>query len=175
MYKHILIALEGKPSDEAAISHASFLARHTSAKITLLRVIPVAADDSGGFAKQFQIETGSSGWRRKNQAEEMLVKLGIRLRLNGLFVESALIVGDRSDADEIVSFSSKVGCDLIVMAADGRPWWQRALFGCPADGVHRKASVPTLFVSDGTRRARVAMRETIRTNAIMEAFGTPCL
>lgn len=175
MYKHILIALEGKPSDEAAISHASALASHTSAKITLLWVITVAADGSGSLGKQFQTEVGSSGWRLKNQAEATLAKLEKRLRLNGLFVETALIVGDRSDADEIVAFSNKVGCDLIVMAADGRPWWQRALFGCSADGVHRKASAPTLFVSDGTRRVRVAMRESAPINAIMEAFGTPCL
>jgi nucleotide-binding universal stress UspA family protein len=175
MYKQILIALEGKPFDEAAIAHASALARQFSAKITLLRVITVTADGSGGLGKQFQTETGSSGWRRKNQAEAMLAKLEKRLRLNGLFVEIALIVGDRNDADEIVAFSSKVGCDLIVMAADGRPWWQRALFGCPADGVHRKASVPTLFVSDGTRRARVTMREIAPVNTIMETFGTPCL
>jgi nucleotide-binding universal stress UspA family protein len=175
MYKHILIALVGKPSDEAAISHASVLASNISAKITLLRVISVVADGSGGFGKQIQIETGSSGWRRKIRAEASMSELEKRLEVKGLFVETALIVGDRSEADEIVAFSRKIRCDLIVMAADGRPWWQRALAGSPVDGVHRKASVPTLFVSDGTHRARVAERKTVPVNAIMKAFGTPGL
>ncbi|MEJ2353786.1 MAG: universal stress protein [Anaerolineales bacterium] len=92
--------------------------------------------------------------------------------MGGLFSETALVVGDRSEADEIVAFASTQKVGLIVMAADGRPWWQRAMFGCPADGVHRKATVPTLFVSDGSRRARVATREKIPINPTMAALGS---
>ena len=172
MYQHILIALEGKPADEAAIAHAANLAREISAKVTLLRVITVAADGSGGLGRQFQTEPGSSGWRRKNQAQEALAKLEKRLQMGGLFVGTALIVGDRSEADELVAFASTEKVDLIVMAADGRPWWQRALFGCPADGVHRKATVPTLFVSDGSRRAQVGTREKMPYNPTMAALGS---
>jgi len=172
MYEHILIALEGKPTDEAAIAHALAIARQISAKITLLRVITVAADGPGGLGKQFQTEPGSSGWRRKNQAEEALAKLEKRMQMFGLFVEVALVVGDRSEDDEIVAYAIEGNCDLIVMAADGRPWWQRALFGCPAEGVQRKATVPTLFVSDGSRRARVRTREKMPLNPTMAALGS---
>jgi nucleotide-binding universal stress UspA family protein len=172
MYEHILIALEGKPTDEAAIAHVAALARQISAKITILRVITVAADGPGALGKQFQTELGSSGWRRKNQAEEALAKLEKRMQMVGLFVETALVLGDRSEADEIVSFATEGKYDLIVMAADGRPWWQRSLFGCPAEGVQRKAAVPTLFVSDGTRRARVATQEKPPINPLMSALGS---
>lgn len=171
MYRHILIALEGKPTDEAAIAHATDLAARLTAKITLLQIITVAADGPGGLGKQFQIEPGSGGWRRKKQAEGMLASLEKRLKLNGLFVETALIVGDRSEADEIVTYADESKADLLVMAADGRSWWRRALFGCPADGVQRKATIPTLFVSDGTRRARVARREKAPVNEMMAALG----
>lgn len=175
MYKQILITLEGKPTDEAVIAHTKALAQEISAKITLLQVITLAADGPGGLGKQFQTEPGSSGWRRKNRAESMLAKLEKRLRLNGLFVETALVIGDRSDADEIVAFAEEGNFDLIVMASDGRPWWQRALFGCPADGVHRKATMPTLFVSDGNRRTRVKMHESPPVNSVMSVFGSPGL
>ena len=171
MYQNILIALEGKLTDEAAINHAMNLARGTAASVTLLQVIAVAADSPGGFGLQLQLELGSSGWRRRNKAEKTLAKLEARLRLNGINVQTVLLVGDRDEADEIVDYADNQGYDLIVMAADGRPLWQRALFGCPVDGVQRKSSVPTLFVSDGTRRKRVTIREKAPTNHIIAAFG----
>jgi nucleotide-binding universal stress UspA family protein len=172
MYRHILIALEGKPTDEAVVTHAIGLARELTAKITLLRVVTVAADGPGGLGKQFQTEPGSNGWRRKGEAEELLAQLEKRLLLSGLAVDSALIIGDRSEADEIVAFADEQEHDLIVMAADGRPWLQRAVFGSPAQGVQRKASTPTLFVGDGSRRQRVAEREQMPVNEMMAAFGS---
>lgn len=171
MYQNMLIALEGKLTDEAVINHAMNLARETSVSVTLLRVITVAADGPGGFGLQLQLELGSSGWRRRNKAEETLARYEARLRLTGIIVQTVFLVGDRGEADEIVDYAVKQGYDLIMMAADGRPLWQRALFGCPVDGVQRKSSVPTLFVSDGTRRKRVAMREEVPTNPIFAAFG----
>jgi len=173
MYQNILIALEGKPTDEAALAHATALSKRFAAKATLLRVVTVAADGPGGLGKQFQTEPGSNGWRRINEAEKMLAKLQERLKLSGLAVESALIVGDRTDADEIVVFADEGEFDLIVMAADGRSWWKRVLFGCPADGVQRKATLPTLFVSDGTRRAQVATRQELPVNSTMALLGNP--
>jgi len=56
---------------------------------------------------------------------------------------------DRDGFDEVLVIAAVIlptNC-MNVLRADGHPWWQRTLFGCPADGVHRKASVPTLFVS----------------------------
>jgi nucleotide-binding universal stress UspA family protein len=173
MYQHILIALESKPTDEAAIAHATALARQVAAKVTLLRVVTVAADGAGGLGKQFQTEPGSNGWRRINEAEETLTILQKRLQLSGLAVETALIVGDRTDADEVVAFADEGEFDLIVMAADGRSWWQRALFGCPADGVQRKATLPTRFVSDGTRCARVPTRQEAPVSSTMALLGAP--
>ena len=63
--------------------------------------------------------------------------------------------------------------DLIVMAADGRPWWQRAFFGGIADGVHHKATMPTLFVSDGSRREKIASKQKPPTlNRLYDSFAT---
>lgn len=175
MYQHILIALEGKSTDEAVIAHTTNLAQKIGARVTLLQVITVAADGPGGLGKQFQTELGSRGWQRKQRAVETLAKLEKRLQLEGLIVKTALVIGDRGEADEIVAFADEGNYDLIVMAADGRPRWQRALFGGPADGVHHNATVPTLFVSDGTRRARVITREAPPVNTVMAALGSPSI
>jgi nucleotide-binding universal stress UspA family protein len=171
MYQRILAALEGKESDEVVVAHARGLAAQMNAQVTLLRIIAVADDGGGGLGQQFQLEVGSSGWRRKNQAESDLSRLERRLRLEGLWVETALVIGTRSEADEIVSYAAENNCDLIAMAGDARPWYTRWLGGSPADGVLRKASVPTLFVSDGTRKVPVT-HAAPETNTLMAVFGS---
>ena len=170
MYHNILIALEGKPTDEAAISHGIQLAVQDSATVTLLQVVAIAADDAG--LRHLQMEPGANGWKRKNQAEARLAVLQQRIQSSGVSLKTALVIDDRSEADGFVDFADKGKFDLIVMAADGRPWWQRALFGCVADSVHHKATTPTLFVSDGSRREKVVARQKPATlNPIFDAFG----
>jgi nucleotide-binding universal stress UspA family protein len=171
MYQRILAALEGKETDEAVVAHARRLAAQIKAQVTLLRVIAVADDGGGGLGRQFQLETGSSGWRRKNQAEADLSRLQRRLGLEGLWVEMALVIGTRSEADEIVSYAAENNCNLIAMASDSRPWYRRWIGGSPATGVYRKATVPTLFVSDGTRRVPVT-HAAPEANTIMAVFGS---
>jgi nucleotide-binding universal stress UspA family protein len=176
MYQRILIALEGKETDEAVVAHVQRLAAQMNAEVIMLRVITVADDDDGtGLARQWQLEVGSSGWRRKNQAETCLSRLERRLRQEGLRVESALVIGSRSEADEIVSYAAENNCDLIAMASDSRPWYKRWISGSSASDVQRKATVPALFISDGTRTAPVA-RTAPKANTMMAIFGSnPCL
>jgi nucleotide-binding universal stress UspA family protein len=176
MYRRILIALEGKETDEAVVAHVQRLAAQMNAEVIMLRVITLADDDDGtGLARQWQLEVGSSGWRRKNQAETCLSRLERRLRQEGLRVESALVIGSRSEADEIVSYAAENNCDLIAMASDSRPWYKRWISGSSASDVQRKATVPALFISDGTRTAPVA-RTAPKANTMMAIFGSnPCL
>jgi nucleotide-binding universal stress UspA family protein len=171
MYGRILVALEGKETDEVVVAHAGRLAAQMNAQVALLRVIAVADDGGGGLGRQFQLETGSSGWRRKNQAEADLSRLERRLGLEGLPVETALVIGTRSEADEIVSYAAENHCDLIAMASDSRPWYRRWLGGSPATGVLRKATMPTLFVGDGSRSAPVT-RAAPEANTMMAIFGS---
>jgi nucleotide-binding universal stress UspA family protein len=166
-----LAALEGKVTDEAVVAHAQRLAAQTKAQVTLLRIIAVADDGGGGLGRQFQLEAGSSGWRRKNQAEADLSRLERRLGLEGMCFETALVIGTRSEADEIVGYAAENNCDLIAMASDSRPWYRRWIGGSPATGVLRKATVPTLFVSDGTRRAPVT-HAAPEVNTMMAIFGS---
>ena len=175
MYRKILVALEGKETDETVLTHVQMLGAQMRAEITLLRIITVADDGGTGLGRQFQLEVGSSGWRRKNQAETCLPRLKRRLRQRGLHIKTALVIGSRSEADEIVSYAAKNGYGLIAMASDSRPWYKRWIGGSPAGGVLRSATVPTLFISDGTRRAPIAPRAAPKANRMMVLFGTPNL
>jgi nucleotide-binding universal stress UspA family protein len=165
-----LVALKGKGTDEVVVAHIRGLVAQMKAQVTLLRVIAVA-DDDGGLGQQFQLEVGSSGWQRKKQAEADLRKLERWLRVEGLRVKTALVIGTRSEADEIVGYAAESNCDLIAMASDPRPWYRRWVSGSPASGVLHKATVPTLFVSDGTQRVPVT-RAAPETNTVMAIFGS---
>jgi len=171
MYRRILIALGGKERDRDLLEHVRQLAMQTGAELTLLRVIAVAEGGGGGFGKQFQVEIGSSGWRRKNEAGTYLSRLEGQLRHAGLSVDSALVISTRSEGDEIVRYAAEGGYDLIAMAADRRPWYKRLICSAQDDDVLRKANVPTLFLGDSTRQAP-AMRTVPQAHALMAVLGS---
>jgi nucleotide-binding universal stress UspA family protein len=171
MYRKILIALEGQETDEAVVAHVATLATRMRAEVTLLRVITVANDEAGGLGIQFQTEIGSSGWRRMNDAKQSLPELARRLSELGVPVGTAIVIGTRSEADEIIRFAARNGHDLVVMACDARPWYKRWLGGSPAAEVMRKATVPALFVSD--RKRRISEERTPpQPHQVMEVLGS---
>jgi nucleotide-binding universal stress UspA family protein len=174
MYQKILIVLEGKETNKAVVAHVQTLAAHTKAEVTLLRVITVADDEGGGLGLQFQVETGSSAWRRMNEAKTILTQLERMLQEEDIRVETALVISTQSEADEIVSYAAKNSYDLIAMASDSRPWYKRWIGGSPASGVLRKATVPTLFIGDGARRVPVE-RTAPEENTLMAVFGSASL
>ena len=171
MYQRILIVLEGRGTDEAVLAHARALAAQMGAQVTLLRVIAVADDGGGGLGKQFQLEVGSSGWRRRNEAEAYLSESERWLQQRGLPVETALVIGTRSEGEEIVGYAAEKGADLIVMASDSRPWYRRLLRSAQDDDVLRRATVPTLFVHDGRREAP-ARRAAPEAHPMMAVLGS---
>lgn len=171
MYQRILIALGGAERDQTLLVHVRRLARETGAEITLLRVIGIAGDGGGGLGKQFQMEIGSSGWRRRNEAEAYLSRLESELRQAGMSIETALVISTRSEGDEIVRYAAEGDFDLIAMAADSRPWYKRLLRGAQDDDVLRKAGVPTLFVGSGT--TQVPTTPTVpQANPLMAILGS---
>jgi nucleotide-binding universal stress UspA family protein len=131
----------------------------------------VADDGGGGLGKQFQLEIGSSGWRRKNEAAAYLSQRAGQLREEGLSVETMLVIGTRSEGDEIVACAAEGGFDLIAMASDPRPWYRRLFREAQDDDVLRKATVPTLFVGEGRRKAPVAQAAP-EMNPVMAVLGS---
>ncbi len=175
MYRNILVVLQGKLSDEFAANYAVDFAQTCQATITLLRVITIMGDGPKALGKQFQTEIGSSGWRKNQIAVQHLSRIQTSLLSRGLPIETAILVGDRSQADEIVDFAEQGGYDLILMVSDGHSWLKCILSDCPDDGVRRKARVPVLFVNDGKERKRLAPKKVENQNSIMAMFGEPCI
>jgi len=131
----------------------------------------VADDGGGGLGKQFQLEPGSSGWRRKAQAAAYLSEQSLPLRRDGLHVETALVIGTRSDADEIVAYAVRQGHDLIAMASGSGTWYKRWIGADTADGVRRKSTVPTLFVGDGAQQAPLT-QQAPQQHPVMAVLGS---
>jgi len=173
--RQILVALRGREADEAVLNHVQALAAQMRAGITLLWVVAVADDEGDGLGRQWQLEVGSSGWRRKNKGEAYLLQLERRFERAGVGVEAALVVSTRSEADEIVGYAAEHGCDLIAMASDPQPWYVRWLGRSQASAVQRKATVPTLFVGDGSQKRVPAKRAAPKANRWMALLGEPHL
>jgi nucleotide-binding universal stress UspA family protein len=163
-YRKILVALCGQEDDQALLCHVRALAAQMQARVALLWIVPVT--DGQGMDLGLQLQAGSRGWRRKLQGEVYLAQWARRLEEEGIPVETALVVGTRSEADEIVAYAAEHSFDLIAMARDSSPWYKRLLGRCTALAVQLKATVPTLFV--GKRTAPKA-------NRTMELLGMSSL
>jgi nucleotide-binding universal stress UspA family protein len=156
VYRKIVVALQEKGTDEAILAHVRSLAVLHGARVTLLRVISNGDGGGDGLGSLLQMETGTSEWQRKERARAYVAQLERRLRLQGCHVETAVVSGARCEADAIVHFADESGCDLVAMPSDARPWLLRALKGDTAGKVQRRATVPTLFVHNGLRKATCA-------------------
>ncbi len=175
MYKNIVVVLQGKSSDEFVANYTVDLAQTYQATMTLLRVITIMADGPKALGKQLQTEIGSSGWRNKQRANQDLSRIQTGLLARGLSIETAIVVGDRSQADEIVGFAEQGGYDLIVMISDKHSWFKCMLSDCPSDRVRRRSKIPVLFINDGKKQKRVVSKIVENQNLIMSIFGEPCI
>lgn len=175
MYRKILVVLQGKHGDAVAAHHAVDLALTFQAELTLLRVITIMGNGPKALGTQFQTEIGSSGWRRKKAAVQQLGSIQADLQSRAVPIETAIVVGDRSHADEILIFADQGNYDLILMVSDGHSWLKCLLSDCPANGVQRKSNIPVLFVRDGKPQARPSRRVIQKEHQVLALFGEPCL
>jgi CBS domain-containing protein len=142
MFKRILVAFDGTPGSEQALTQAIALARLTGAALTALSVeekLPAYAASAGEVEETLrQMEA----YFAKIHAEAQQ-----RARASGVALETALRAG--AAAPTIVRFADEGGFDLIVIGADGR----RGLGGT-ADKVAESAPCSVLIA----RAAPLSMR-----------------
>jgi nucleotide-binding universal stress UspA family protein len=141
------------PTDFSEPSACAFrlacsLARDYGAKLLVLhaRQIPVALT---GNPDAFPPEP--------QEVEEALRKRLYAVRADDarVVVEHYLMVGD--EADEIVHFAEKKGCDLIVMGTHGRTGLGRLLMGSVAEQVVRKAPCAVVTVKQPGQKGEVPL------------------
>jgi nucleotide-binding universal stress UspA family protein len=147
MYRRILVPLERKGGPEGYVKHAAALASRVGAEINLLRVITVVPAEPG-FAKYVQIEAGSSGAKRKAEAEEYVNQLVSQMQGEGVNVKSAVIISDKAEDEAIVEYADESGIDLVVLPNQQRSLVSRWLQGNVTAKVERRSKIPVLLVRD---------------------------
>jgi universal stress protein F len=148
MYRRILVPLERKGGAEGHMRHAAALASRVGAEITLLRVITVVPSEDP-FSQRVQIEAGSSGAKKKAEAEEYVNQLADQLQGEGVNAKPAVVISGRAEDEAIVEYAAELGSDLVVLPNQQRSLVSRWLQGNVTAKVQRRSEIPVLLVRDG--------------------------
>jgi nucleotide-binding universal stress UspA family protein len=132
--KKILFPTDFSHLSDAALEHATTLARETGATLLVLHVEepPIAY---GGGEMYYGIPDPDDHEMRRMLA-------AIRPHDPAVHVEHRMVTGD--PADEIVKVADEEHVDLIVMGTHGRTGLRRMLMGSVAESVVRRANCPVL-------------------------------
>jgi nucleotide-binding universal stress UspA family protein len=147
MYQRILVPLEREGGPGGRLRHAAALAAQVGAEITLLRVITVAPSEEP-FSKRVQMEAGSSGARKKTEAEEYTSRLVDRLQEEGVNARPVVTISDKAEDEAIVEYGIQSASDLIVLPNQRRSLVSRWLQGNVTAKVQRRSHIPVLLVRD---------------------------
>ncbi|VTU21929.1 universal stress protein [Variovorax sp. RA8] len=146
MFKRILVATDGSPLAEKAVSKAIDLATEHKAELTAFTVVRRQVkshmDGALGFESE---EMDRIEGRRAEQARTMLDEVEKRAQACGVRVNSAIVRSSRV-AESIVDAAGKYGSDLIVMATHGRTGLTSAFLGSQTAQVLAHSDVPVLVL-----------------------------
>jgi nucleotide-binding universal stress UspA family protein len=137
VYRNILVAVDGSPDAEAALAHASALARDQNARLTLLTAIPplpaTALLASGAAPPRSEVV---------RHYAEVLRRAADSLP-GDVSVTTLLVEG--SPARALVQRARSEEYDLIVMGSHGHGRLHGALLGCVSQKVLHASPVPVLL------------------------------
>ena len=145
MYKRILLPMENKDHQAPALAHLGLLAGDLGATVILAWLVPVVGSEET-FMKQIQVETGSSGARRKEEGERFLEQAAAVLCSSGVETLTKVVVTTASPEDAILELAQAEQVDLIVMATLPRSAVGRFLLGSVDEKVRRRSPVPVLYI-----------------------------
>jgi len=144
----ILLASEGRVIPPGAVEAAARLAKQSSAPV---RVFSVARIWGSGLGLPMPGLLPSK--REWDQQRELVLDAVRTLRKQGLEADGH-VLATRKATKRIVSEAERLGCDVIVMAADApRPWlladwmWSQEPYR-----VRRRAKIPVLLVQEDDRK-----------------------
>jgi nucleotide-binding universal stress UspA family protein len=145
---HILVPLDGSRLAEAVLPEAVALARHASARMTLVRIVPpVALPDAGAFGGAATDPAVLEAQR--SEAARYLEEVARRFAGEGIGMGTSASVS-WSAAAGVLDTAKEVDADLIAMATHGRGGWQRVALGSVADKVVRGGRTPVLVLRPET-------------------------
>jgi nucleotide-binding universal stress UspA family protein len=150
MYKHILIALENRPTDEVILQYIRPLVRLTGAKLILTHV-------ADGFVARHQDLFNLQDSPEIIGDREYLDRIKAELTAEGFVVSAVLTRG--KPAEQIVQLAHDSECDLIAMSTHGHKFIGDLVFGSVASTVRHLTDIPVLLVP--ARQARKNQPRTI--------------
>lgn len=146
-YRKIMVPLDGSALAEAALPHATALARQSHAELTLFQVVPPVGDEQflpEGKRPLSWNDLDELQCRAIDAAMNELQALAINVQFQGITTKPAVQIGEA--AESIVDFANAHAIDLIVMSTHGRSGLQRWLMGSIANKVISAAHCPVLLV-----------------------------
>ena len=149
MYTKILLPLDASGVPEGVVGHAIALAKNMGASVLGLRVIPIV-ETGETFFERIQVEIGSYGARRRDEALTHLQELGEQFGEAGVPFTGETLFSGKSEADAITNYARDKGCDLIVLPSLNQSSFSRWLMGNVVDKVCRRSTVPVLLVKADT-------------------------
>ncbi len=148
MYRNILIAFDGSPSSEIALTHAARLTRALGAS---LRVAYVEIDPALYFPLMAAALPSIADVRDSVGAETMAVReaaLNVLSRegVGADFITLPLIDSHMHVADRVLAEALRAGSDLVISGSHGRRGLSRLALGSEASRLVSHAEVPVLVV-----------------------------
>jgi len=141
MYDDLLVPTDGSDGSDAAIKHASTIARAFDATVHVLSVVDTRnrfESPSAGVAAEAWVDA------ERERAEEAVERVATAFP-PGIDVERTIREG--TPVSEIIAHADATGADAVVMATHGRSGLDRYLIGSVTEKVVRSSDVPVLTVS----------------------------
>ena len=149
MYKHILVPTDGSAVSARAEKAAVALARTFGARITAVHVIPpfsrslgVVRSAGAGAAEPFSATEYREAAARRGR--DALRRVTERAKAAGVHARVHLMTDART-GESLLRTAERGGCDLIVMASNGRRGIERFFVGSVASEVLRGTRKPVLL------------------------------
>ena len=146
MYERILVATDGSPLSDKAVSHALSIAKMNQATLIALKVVPRYPRsylEGGATVDPSEIKRIEAQWTE--QAQAVLNKIKTDGKAIGVTVKTSVAKSDLI-AESIISAAAKQNADLIVMASHGRKGLKRLLLGSETQHVLTRSEVPVLVL-----------------------------
>jgi len=144
MYKKILVPLDGSKLAECVLPHVEVIAKGCGLpQVIFLRVVEPGSGSEGYFGIE-QKDLKQTDKENEVNAAQYLADLVKRVKWNGIKTKSEVIMGRAFE--DIVTYATKNGVDLITISTHGRSGVSRWVWGSVADRVLRSACVPILMV-----------------------------
>jgi nucleotide-binding universal stress UspA family protein len=138
-YRHVLVAYDGSPDAELALSHAVALAQSFRARLALVAVVPppppLAWQAPGGVRQLHDAQQSDLEKQLRAAADRVPDDLSLTTRLL-----------DGDPARELLRAAREGDHDLIVMGSRGRGRVTAALLGSVSHRVMHDSPVPVMIV-----------------------------